>query len=51
MEAALIAGFVAAGLSNTIAVPAVFLFRFATYWIPILPGWLGFSWLRKEQYI
>ncbi|HTN80666.1 MAG TPA: lysylphosphatidylglycerol synthase transmembrane domain-containing protein, partial [Acidimicrobiales bacterium] len=51
MEAALIGGLVAAGLDNAIAVPAVFLFRLATFWLPILPGWLCFSWLRRDEYI
>ena len=51
LEAALIAGYVAAGVDNTIAVPAVFLYRFATFWIPILPGWLCFTWLQRRSYI
>ena len=51
MEAALIGGLVAAGLDNAVAVPAVFLFRLATFWLPILPGWLCFSWLRRDEYI
>ena len=40
-------------LSPTVAaaVPAVFLFRLATFWSPILPGWLCFSWLRRREYI
>jgi undecaprenyl-diphosphatase len=51
MEAALIAGLVAAGMENATAVPAVFLFRFATFWLPILPGWLSFMWLQRREYI
>jgi undecaprenyl-diphosphatase len=51
MEAALIAGLVAAGMKNSTAVPAVFLFRFATFWLPILPGWLSFMWLQRREYI
>ena len=51
VEAALIAGLVAAGVNKEIAVPAVFLFRFATFWLPILPGWLCFHWLRKQDFI
>lgn len=51
MEAALIAGLVAAGLENTVAVPAVFMFRLATFWMPILPGWLCFMWLQRREYI
>ena len=51
MEAALIGGLVAAGLDNTVAVPAVFLFRLATFWLPILPGWLSFHWLQRHAYV
>ncbi len=51
MEAALIGGLVAAGLSNEVAVPAVFLFRLATFWLPILPGWLCFEWLQRHDYV
>lgn len=51
VEAALIAGLVAAGLANPIAVPAVFMFRLATFWLPIVPGWLGFSYLQRREYV
>jgi undecaprenyl-diphosphatase len=51
LEAALIAGFVAAGMDNTVAVPSVFLYRLATFWMPILPGWLCFTYLRREEFI
>jgi undecaprenyl-diphosphatase len=51
VEAALIGGLVAAGLENTVAVPAVFLYRLFTFWIPILPGWMSFTWLKRNEYI
>ena len=51
VEAALIAGLVAAGLDNTVAVPAVFLYRLFTFWVPILPGWLCFQWLERHEYL
>jgi undecaprenyl-diphosphatase len=51
VEAALIGGLVAAGLENTVAVPAVFLYRLFTFWIPVLPGWLSFTWLQRNEYI
>ena len=51
VEAALIAGLVAAGLDETVAVPAVFLYRLCTFWFPILPGWLCFTWLQRRDYI
>jgi uncharacterized membrane protein YbhN (UPF0104 family)/tRNA A-37 threonylcarbamoyl transferase component Bud32 len=51
MEAALIGGLVAAGLDNSAAVPAVFLFRLCTFWLPILPGWIAFTWLQHRDHI
>jgi uncharacterized membrane protein YbhN (UPF0104 family) len=51
LEAALIAGLVAAGMDHTVAVPAVFLHRLATFWLPILPGWAAFAWLRRSDYV
>lgn len=51
VEAALIAGLTASGLSNEIAVPAVLAFRLATFWIPILPGWLSFNHLTSRKLI
>lgn len=51
VEAALIGGLVAAGLDNTVAVPAVFLYRLFTFWVPILPGWLCFQWLERHDYL
>jgi len=51
LEAAVIAGLVGAGMSATAAVPAVFLFRLATFWLPILPGWIAFNHLRREDFI
>jgi undecaprenyl-diphosphatase len=49
LEAAVIAGLVAAGMENTVAVPSVFMFRLATFWIPILPGWAAFTYLRRSD--
>ena len=45
----LIAGLVSLGLSNEVAVPAVFLFRLATFWLPTIPGWLAFHALTKRE--
>ncbi len=38
-------------MSKDIAVPTVFFFRLMTFWLPILPGWFAFRWLRTEQYV
>jgi uncharacterized protein (TIRG00374 family) len=51
MEAALVAGLRAAGMPAPIALPAVFLYRFGTFWIPTLPGWACFTWLRRTEHI
>jgi undecaprenyl-diphosphatase len=51
VEAALITGLTAAGLDKETAVPAVFLFRLATFWLPILPGWVAFTWLQRSDRI
>ena len=51
LEAAVIAGLVSAGMASTAAVPAVFLFRIATYWLPILPGWFAFNHLRRAAFV
>jgi uncharacterized membrane protein YbhN (UPF0104 family) len=51
VEAALITGLTAAGLDKETAVPAVFLFRLITFWLPILPGWLAFHWLQRTDRI
>jgi uncharacterized protein (TIRG00374 family) len=48
VEAALVAGLTTLGLPSDVAVPAVFLYRLATFWVPILPGWLGFSVLQRR---
>jgi len=48
VEAVLIAGLTAVGVDKEIAVPSVFLFRLATFWLPVLPGWLAFHHLTRR---
>jgi uncharacterized membrane protein YbhN (UPF0104 family) len=48
VEAALIAGLTTVGVDSDVAVPAVFLFRIVTFWLPILPGWLTFVLLQRR---
>ena len=48
VEAALIAGLTTAGLERDVAVPAVFLYRIVTFWLPILPGWGAFLVLQRQ---
>ncbi|MGI9603403.1 MAG: lysylphosphatidylglycerol synthase domain-containing protein, partial [Acidimicrobiales bacterium] len=47
-EAALVA---ALGLveESAIVIPAVFLYRFVTFWLPILPGWAAMTYLRRTD--
>ncbi|NNF70373.1 MAG: flippase-like domain-containing protein [Acidimicrobiia bacterium] len=47
-EAALIAALSTAE-STTVVVPAVFLYRLVTFWLPILPGWLALTYLRRTD--
>jgi undecaprenyl-diphosphatase len=47
-EAALIAGLTTFGLDAGVAVPAVFLYRLATFWLPVLPGWLAYRLLAAR---
>ena len=49
-EAALIAAFSLIE-EAAIVIPAVFLFRFVTFWLPILPGWLALTYLRNSDQI
>jgi uncharacterized membrane protein YbhN (UPF0104 family) len=48
VEAALAAGLSAAGLDGGTAVQSALLFRAVTFWIPMLPGWLSFSYLQRQ---
>ena len=47
-EAAYAAGLGLAGLDQGTALSSVFLFRFCTFWLPILPGWAAYAWLRRH---
>ncbi len=48
VEATLIAGLTSAGMPSTTAVAAVILFRLATFWIPLLPGWGAFTVMQHS---
>ena len=50
-EAVLTAGLSAAGLSSPVALGSVLLFRFATFWLPIPPGYLALRSMRHSQLI
>lgn len=48
-EAALYAGFVSYGVDPSQALSVVLVYRFITYWVPILPGYLSFQFLQRKK--
>ena len=48
VESALIAALTGYGLADGVAVSSVLTFRLATFWLPILPGWLLFGWMQRR---
>ena len=48
VEATLIAGLTSAGMSSTTDVAAVILFRLATFWLPLVPGWGAMLALQRS---
>ena len=51
IEAALVAGLIGVGLQAGPAVSAVLLYRLATYWLPVAPGWLSWRALLRREYV
>jgi uncharacterized membrane protein YbhN (UPF0104 family) len=51
IEAALVAGLTGVGVPPGPAVSAVLAYRLATYWLPVLPGWLCLRFLQNRQYV
>lgn len=51
VEAALIGGLAAFGVSTAIAVPAVLLYRVLTCWLPVFVGWPIIRWLASRDMI
>lgn len=49
LEAALVAGLAGFGLDEGRAIAAVLTFRLATFWLPVLPGWLTFAWMQRRE--
>jgi glycosyltransferase 2 family protein len=50
-EAAAIAGLTGIGISSGAAVSAVVIYRLATYWLPVPPGWLSWRLLQRLGYV
>jgi glycosyltransferase 2 family protein len=51
IEAALVAGLTGVGLPAGPAVSAVLTYRLATYWLPVIPGWISLRILQNRDYI
>jgi uncharacterized protein (TIRG00374 family) len=51
VEAGLVAGFIAYGVSSELAIAATLAFRLATYWFPLLPGSIAFILARHERLV
>jgi glycosyltransferase 2 family protein len=51
LEAALVAGLTGVGMAAGPAVSAVLLYRLATYWLPVAPGWLSWRVLQRREYV
>jgi undecaprenyl-diphosphatase len=51
IEAALVAGLTGVGMHAGPAVSAVLTYRLATYWLPIVPGWLSWRFLQRRDYV
>ena len=51
IEALLVAGLTGVGISPGPAVSAVLTYRLATYWLPVLPGWLSWRLLQRRDYV
>lgn len=49
VETVMAAGLTAVGIPAHEAVPGVLLFRLATFWLPILPGWVTFLILQRRE--
>ena len=47
-EAALVAGLTVVSVEERLAIPAVLLFRLATFWLPIFPGWVAMTALQRR---
>ena len=48
IEVALIAGLSAVGVPGPLAVTSVLLFRFLTFWLPVVPGFFAFRFLQNK---
>jgi hypothetical protein len=50
-EAALVSLLTGVGMAAGPAFSAVLLYRLATYWLPVAPGWLSWRVLQRREYV
>ena len=51
VEAAITAVLVSAGVTPSLALASVVVYRIVSYWVPIIPGYLAFHRATKRQYV
>ena len=51
LEAALVSLLTGVGIAAGPAFPAVLLYRLATYWLHVAPGWLPWRVLQRREYV
>jgi uncharacterized membrane protein YbhN (UPF0104 family) len=51
VEAALVGCLTAVGVDSDDAVAIMLVFRLATFWLPVLPGYLCFWWLERKEIV
>ena len=51
VEAGMIFGLTAAGISDSVAVAAVFVQRLFTAYLPPIWGWFFLVWMRRREYL
>jgi glycosyltransferase 2 family protein len=49
IEAALVAALSGYGMADSAAVSSVLTFRLATYWVPMIPGWIMFQQMQRRE--
>ncbi len=49
VEAALVAALSGYGMADSAAVSSVLTFRLATYWVPMIPGWIMFQQMQRRE--
>ncbi|MGH9229399.1 MAG: flippase-like domain-containing protein [Acidimicrobiales bacterium] len=49
VEAALVAALSGYGMADSAAVSSVLTFRLATYWVPMIPGWVMFQQMQRNE--